>query len=268
MPTVLLVRHGRTTANASGVLAGWTPGVALDEAGRAQVEALGARMACLELARVVSSPLQRCLETAQGLLDARTTDAARGAATRRPSGTPPLLTDDALGECRYGDWTGRALKDLAKDPLWRVVQAHPSAATFPGPEGESMAAMQHRAVAAVRAHDGAVAADHGDHAIWVAVTHGDIVKAVLADALGMHLDSFQRIQVDPASVSVVRYTPLRPFVVRMNETGGELAALAAAPPRRRSTGGRSRVRAGSRRSPDPSSSDATIGGETGTDGTQ
>ncbi len=238
MTTVLLVRHGRTTANASGTLAGWTPGIGLDATGRDQVLALGQRLAPLPLAAVVASPLERCQETAEAVLDAR-------AANRRPA----LQTDERLGECRYGDWTGRSLKELTKEPLWRVVQAHPSAVTFPGPAGESMPAMQQRAVAAIRDHDAAVHAEHGDHAVWVAVSHGDVIKAILADALGAHLDSFQRIVVDPAGVSVVRYTALRPFVVRMNDSGSDLSALT--PPRRR--------RRPSRRA----SSDAVLGGETG-----
>ncbi len=241
MPVVLLLRHGRTTANVDGTLAGWTPGVGLDEFGRHQVTALGARLSALPLATVVTSPLQRCRETADAVLEARP-------ATRRP----PVQVDDRLGECRYGDWTGRRLKDLAKDPLWRVVQAHPSAVTFPGPDGESMTAMQQRSVAAVRAHDAAVAGEHGADAVWVAVSHGDVIKAILADALGAHLDAFQRLVVEPASVSVVRYTQLRPFVVRVNDTGGDLASLAPAKRRRR------RPRAGS--------SDAVVGGETGTAG--
>lgn len=237
MPTVLLVRHGRTAANAGGTLAGWTPGIGLDDTGRAQAEATAARLAVLPLAACVVSPLQRCQETAAALL------AAQAARTR-----PEPVTDDRLGECRYGDWTGRSLKDLAKDPLWRVVQAHPSAVTFPGPEGEAMSAMQQRAVAAVRDHDAAVLASHGPDAVWVAVSHGDVIKAVLADALGVHLDSFQRIMVEPASVSIVRYTPLRPFVVRSNDTGGDLASLV--PPKRRR-----RRRA--------ASSDAVVGGASG-----
>jgi probable phosphomutase (TIGR03848 family) len=158
--------------------------------------------------------------------------------------------EDRLGEARYGDWTGRPLKELAKEPLWRVVQAHPSAVTFPGEHGESMLGMQLRAVEAVREHDAAVARAHGDDAVWVAVSHGDVIKSVLADALGMHLDAFQRIVVDPCSVSVVRYTPLRPFALRVNDTGGDLAGLVAKPrPRRR------------RRA---ASSDAVVGGSTGT----
>ncbi|MBT0771921.1 MSMEG_4193 family putative phosphomutase [Kineosporia sp. J2-2] len=217
MPTVLLVRHGRTAANASGVLAGWTPGVGLDDTGRAQAATLASRLERVPVRLAVASPLQRCQETASTLL---------GAGDDRP----PLLTDDRLGECRYGDWTGRPLKELVKEELWPVVQSHPSAVTFPGPEGESMPDMQHRAVAAIREYDARVAREFGDHAVWMAVSHGDVIKAVLADALGMHLDQFQRIVVDPCSVSVIRFTPLRPFAVRVNDSGTDLAALVPAPP--------------------------------------
>lgn len=242
MPTVLLVRHGRTSANTGGVLAGWTAGVLLDDTGRAQVEALAERMSALPLAAVVTSPLQRCQDTAAGLV-----------AVTGPGGgrRPPAVVDERLGECRYGDWTGRELKTLVKEPLWKVVQSHPSAAVFPGPEGESLRAMQQRAVEAVRHWDAEVAAEHGDDALWVAVSHGDVIKAVLADALGAHLDSFQRIVVDPCSVSAVRYTATRPFVLRSNDSGAGLGALAPRPVRRR----RSRRR--------PTSSDAVIGGGAG-----
>jgi probable phosphomutase (TIGR03848 family) len=148
--------------------------------------------------------------------------------------------DDRLIECGYGDWTGRPLKDLAKDPLWKIVQTQPSAVRFPG--GEGLAEMATRAVAAVRDWDGRL----GD-AVWVACTHGDIIKAVLADALGLHLDQYQRIVPDPASVSVIRYTSTRPYVLRVNDTGGDLAAFA--PPKRR------RKRA--------AADDATVGGGAG-----
>ena len=97
-----------------------------------------------------------------------------------------------------------------------------------------MTQMQARAVDAVRRRDAAIAAEHGDGAVWVAVSHGDVIKAILADALGIHLDAFQRIMVDPASLSVVRYTPLRPFVVNMNTSAGDLSHLRP-PPRRRRT---------------------------------
>jgi probable phosphomutase (TIGR03848 family) len=241
VPTVLLVRHGRTAANASGTLAGWTPGIALDDTGRAQAQALAERLAPVPVAALVTSPLQRCRET---------TDALRAVPGPRSAPRPDPVLEDRLGEARYGDWTGRPLKELAKEPLWRVVQAHPSAVTFPGEQGESMLAMQLRAVEAVREHDAAVAREHGDDAVWVAVSHGDVIKSVLADALGMHFDAFQRIVVDPCSVSVVRYTPLRPFALRVNDTGGDLAGLVPTPRARR------RRRA--------ASSDAVVGGSTGT----
>jgi probable phosphomutase (TIGR03848 family) len=217
---------------------------------------LAERLAAIPLAALVTSPLQRCLETLAPVL------APGDGATPVPP-RPHPQTDDRLGECHYGDWTGRSLKDLAKDPLWRVVQGHPSAVTFPGADaaggaGESMSAMQARALDAVRGHDATVSREHGDHAVWLAVSHGDVIKAILADALGMHLDAFQRIVVDPASVSVVRYTPLRPFVVRMNDTGGALGALVPPPPKRR------RTRTGSTGSgPSPRASDAVVGGGAG-----
>jgi probable phosphomutase (TIGR03848 family) len=210
--TVILLRHGRTTANAGGVLAGWTPGVELDETGQAQVAAVGRRLAPVPLAAVVSSPLDRCRQTAGAVLADRDLE---------------LQTDERLGEARYGDWTGRPLKELVKDPMWKVVQQHPSAAVFPGDEGEGLAQTQARAVAAVREWNARL----GPDAVWLACSHGDVIKAVLADALGLHLDGFQRIVVDPASISVVTYTETRPFVVRVNDTGGDVAALV--PPKKR-----------------------------------
>ncbi|MGH3300425.1 MAG: MSMEG_4193 family putative phosphomutase, partial [Streptosporangiaceae bacterium] len=138
--------------------------------------------------------------------------------------TDPIAVqlDERLGECRYGDWTGQSLRRLARDPLWRVVQAHPSAVRFPGHAGETMTGMQQRAVAAVRDWN----AQLGPDAVYLVCSHGDVIKAILADALGMHLDMSQRIQVDPCSLSVVRYTPLRPFVLAMNDTGADATALA------------------------------------------
>ena len=236
MATVILARHGRTTANASGVLAGRTKGVDLDEHGRDQARAAGERLAALPVAAIVTSPLERCRQTA------REVNAAQAAPLK-------VVSERGLLECDYGDWTGRDLKSLAKEDLWRTVQAHPSAAVFPA--GESMAAMAARAVDAVRRWDATVEAEHGPDAVWVAVSHGDVIKAVLADALGLHLDCFQRIVVDPASLSVIRYTPLRPFVVASNTTAGDLAHLKPPARKRRSR---------------KVSSDAVVGGGAGADG--
>jgi len=136
-----------------------------------------------------------------------------------------------LLECDYGSWTGRELRSLAKEELWKTVQVHPANARFP--DGESMAQMMARAVAAVREWDTKVEAEHGSDAVWLAVSHGDVIKSILADALGMHLDLFQRLVVDPASLSVVRYTKMRPFVVSVNSHAGDLAALKAPAKKRR-----------------------------------
>lgn len=217
MTLVLLIRHGRTTANSSGVLAGWTKGVRLDERGEQQAGELAKRLAEVPLSAVVSSPLERCRQTSDIVLAGR-------------EGVPVHL-DERIGECRYGDWTGRPLVELAKEPLWKVVQAHPSAARFPGPEGESMAEMSARAVAAVREWNTLIAAEHGPEAVWALFSHGDVIKALAADALGLHLDQFQRITCDPCSVTAVRYTELRPFVVRLNDVGGDPAPYKPAPER-------------------------------------
>lgn len=228
MATVLLLRHGRTTANADGGLAGRRP-VELDETGRAQAAAVGDRLKALPLAGVVTSPLIRCRQTV---------------ALALPEAAPHV--EDGLTECGYGEWEGQQLKKLAKDPLWRVVQQHPSAVVFPG--GEAMAAMAARAVDAVRSWDARITAEHGPEAIWLACSHGDVIKAIVADALGVHLDLFQRIVADPASLTAISYTPTRPFLLRLNDTGGDLGGLV--PPKRRRP----------RRSRD---SDAAVGGGSG-----
>lgn len=217
MPLVFLVRHGRTQANASGILAGWTPGVHLDEQGEAQAKAAAERLSPVRLAAIVSSPLERTVQTAEAL--------ALG--QRRP---PVVELDERLGECRYGEWTNRPLKDLAKTPLWRTVQERPSAVTFP--DGESLPEMQARALAAV--HDWN--ARLGERATYAMVSHGDVIKAILADALGTHLDQFQRIVVDPASVSVVRYGSRGVQVLHVNDRGSDLSAFARTRSRRRVEG--------------------------------
>jgi len=229
MATVILARHGRTAANASGVLAGRAKGVHLDDIGTAQSRAAAERLTGLDLAAVVTSPLERCRETAKLLAPRART-----------------VTDRRLLECDYGEWTGQELKKLAKEKLWRTVQAQPSGARFPG--GESLPEMSARAVNAIRDRDAAVEAETGDHAVWLAVSHGDVIKAILADALAMHLDAFQRIMVDPASLSVVRYTPHRAFVLTMNSRSGSLANLAAKPSRRRTRSGDAAVGGGAGRS--------------------
>ena len=226
MTTVVLVRHGLTKMTGP-VLAGWTPGLHLDERGEKQAAAVAERLRDVPFAAIVSSPLDRCLDTAAAIAGGRDLQ---------------VQEDERLGECRYGDWTGKPLKELAKDPLWKVVQNHPSAVVFPGPEGEPLRETQNRAVAAVRDWNARL----GPDATWLACSHGDVIKSIVADAMGLHLDQFQRIMADPCSLTVIRYTEMRPFVMRTNDTGGGVADLL--PPKKKSR----------RRS-----SDAFVGGGTG-----
>ncbi|MCB0984319.1 MAG: MSMEG_4193 family putative phosphomutase [Ilumatobacter sp.] len=209
--TVILLRHGRSVSNTAHTLAGRTEGVELDEKGSRQAAELVGRVEGLPIRALIRSPLLRCRLTLEPLAAAL--------------GLQPLV-DERLAEVDYGQWTGRRLGELVKEPLWAVVQQQPSAAVFPG--GEGLAQVQARAVAAVREHDQRLASENDGDTLWIACTHGDVIKAVIADALGAHLDSFQRITADPASMSVIRYTPMRPFVVHVNHTGPQLAAALSA----------------------------------------
>jgi probable phosphomutase (TIGR03848 family) len=204
---VLVVRHGLTAATGTA-LSGRTPGIPLDDRGRQQAAALAARLAGVTLDAVISSPLDRCAQTAAAIAGGR-------------AAPVEVQIDERLIEVGYGDWTGQSLHKLSKEPLWKVVQAHPSAVTFPGPGGETLPDIQRRAVAAIRDWNIRL----GPDAVYLVCSHADVIKAILADSLGLHLDLYQRIQVDPCSLSVIRYTPLRPFVERMNDSGGSVAAL-------------------------------------------
>jgi probable phosphomutase (TIGR03848 family) len=237
--TVILLRHGRSTSNTAQTLAGRSEGVDLDEKGREQAQELVNRIGSLPIRAIVSSPLLRCRRTVEPL-----------AATL---GLEPVL-DERISEVDYGQWTGRKIGDLVKEPLWAVVQQQPSAAVFP--DGEGLAHVQARAVAAVREHDRLLAEKHEGDVLWLACTHGDVIKAIVADALGTHLDTFQRITADPASMSVIRYTTLRPFVVHVNHTGDRLAASLTAPPSEQGNG------ESKGESKDVPPGDAVVGGST------
>lgn len=179
MTTLVLIRHGRSVANADSVLAGRTDGVGLDEVGREQANRLGELLRGVDFRVVYRSPILRCEQTAT------------------MAGWPDALVDDGLNECDYGDWTNRRLEELAREPLWPEIQQRPSGVRFPG--GESMLEMRDRAVGAVQT----IAARHNDHDVVALVSHGDVIKAILSHALGQDFDDFQRIVVAPASVSIV-----------------------------------------------------------------
>jgi probable phosphomutase (TIGR03848 family) len=211
MKRLLLVRHA-VTDHTGQLLSGWLEGIHLSERGREQAAALAQRLEPVQIDALYASPLERCQETAQAIAQPRGLD---------------IRTLPSVGEVRYGDWTGRQLKDVAKEDMWRVVQAFPSQARFPN--GESLYEMQVRSVAAIEELRQA----HPDATV-VVCSHADVIKAVTAHYLGLHLDAYQRFSVDPASVTAFAFAPV-PHLLRLNETG-ELRDLVP-PPSEQATDG-------------------------------
>jgi len=203
MGTLLLIRHGRTDANANGILAGRTPGVVLDEVGVSATKDLAGRLKAVKIAQVVSSPLERTLETAAILFGKNF----------------EVQTEDRLLECDYGDWQGAKLSELSVNELWPIVQQRPDEMIFPN--GESMNDMSGRACQAAREWDAKLTAEHGDKVVWAAVSHGDIIKAICADAMGLPLRKFQSLLIEPASVSVIHYSESGSAVSKLNDTGSD-----------------------------------------------
>ena len=215
MTTCLLVRHGQSQANVDGVLAGHLDSTLTDE-GLAQARRVAEALSGVPVRRIVTSPLSRCRATAEQI-----------AALQPPPGAVDI--EERLGEVRYGAWTGRTLQELAREDLWRAIQAAPSSVTFPAHEKhphESMTAMAERAWVAWAHWDARVRSEAGEGAVWLLVSHGDVIKAVLARALGLALDAFQSIVVDPGSVSVVHHAGDRTAVSGLNIRDDTLARLA------------------------------------------
>lgn len=197
MARLLLIRHGMNDWVGAGRLAGWTPGVHLNDEGRRQAELLGARLAPVELAAIYSSPLERAIETAQAIA--------------APHPRLDVIIENDLGEVHYGEWNGKRLKRLVRTPLWKVVQATPSIARFPG--GESIQEMQARVVGAVER----IYMVHPEDTIAL-VSHGDVISVVIAHYAGIHLDLYQRLTIWPASLSVIVVHKGGPKVIMVNDT--------------------------------------------------
>jgi probable phosphoglycerate mutase len=194
---LLLIRHGANDLQAAGVLAGWMPGVHLNQEGQAQALALARRLTPIELAAVYTSPLERARETAE--------------IVAAPHGLPAVVRE-GLGEVRFGRWTGQPVQQLRRRRLWRAAQYVPSTARFPG--GESIREMQTRVVAEIEA----LQAKHPGQTIAV-VAHADVIKAGMAHFVGLHLDLFQRLVVSPASLTVLQLGGPMPRLVSLNDTG-------------------------------------------------
>lgn len=197
MAQILLIRHAVNDFVKTGKLAGWTPGVHLNEEGKAQAEALGKRLADAPIRHIYVSPLERTIETAEAI--------------HRYHPHIPLEHNHDIGEVRYGDWEGKAIEELRGRKMWEVIQEYPTRAWFPN--GETMRAVQNRVVDAIEGF----ASRHPNDMIAL-VFHADLIKMALAHYLGVHLDNFQRIIVSPASISTLILGHSRPFVATVNDT--------------------------------------------------
>ncbi len=187
MTTVILIRHAHSVANEKGVLAGRAPGIFLSKSGRSQALELNKRLGNLQCKQISISPLERCLATLQPWMKAR-------GITRED-----LTVDDGFTEVDYGDWTGKRLLSLSLKKEWRIVQKNPSRMVFPN--GEALLKVQSRA------HKSLLKSiKKAGNGILLVVSHGDVIKSLVATALDLELDKFQKIVIDPASISVLDYS--------------------------------------------------------------
>lgn len=212
---VVLVRHAHSEANAAGILSGRRPGIHLSERGIKQAESLSQRLGQFPVSQIRVSPMERCLETITPWID-----------TLPVKNKSIAITDHDLNEVDYGSWSGKKLSTLSRNKLWKTVQESPSRMYFPN--GEAIAQMQTRAMKSIH-----TSLEGKKSGVNVFVSHGDVIKAVVASALGMHLDDFQRIIIDPASVTILDFSQLKPRVILLNDTRANVTDLLVAPARKR-----------------------------------
>jgi len=212
---LVLIRHAHSEANAAGILSGRLPNVHLSEKGLAQSEQLAVRLGNFPVSNLRISPMERCFETISPWINSIVMP-------NNPRFEP--IIDEELTEVDYGLWSGKKLSILSKNKLWKTVQESPSQMYFP--KGEGIAQMQSRAMTSV--HQAVSSKAKGSAVI---VSHGDVIKSIVASALGMHLDEFQRIVIDPASISILDYSTMKPRVLLLNDSRAVVTDLLVAPKR-------------------------------------
>jgi probable phosphoglycerate mutase len=212
---LVLIRHAHSEANAAGILSGRLPNVHLSEKGLAQSEQLAVRLGNFPVSNLRISPMERCFETISPWINSIVMP-------NNPRFEP--IIDEELTEVDYGLWSGKKLSILSKNKLWKTVQESPSRMYFP--KGEGIAQMQSRAMTSV--HQAVSSKAKGAAVI---VSHGDVIKSIVASALGMHLDEFQRIVIDPASISILDYSTMKPRVLLLNDSRAVVTELLVAPKR-------------------------------------
>jgi probable phosphomutase (TIGR03848 family) len=212
---LVLIRHAHSQSNASGVLSGRIPNVHLSHKGIKQAQQLADRLGSFPVAEIRISPMERCAETIDPWLKQHVV---------KTNPKVAATIDPRINEIDYGQWSGKKLSSLIRKREWATVQESPSRMYFPN--GEGIAAMQSRAMETV--HE---LANLADSKVGVIVSHGDVIKSIVASALGMHLDEFQRIIVDPASVSIIEYSGIKPRLLLLNDTRAVVTDLLLAPKR-------------------------------------
>jgi probable phosphoglycerate mutase len=212
---LVLIRHAHSEANAAGILSGRLPNVHLSEKGIVQAENLAVRLGNFPVSNLRISPMERCFETISPWINSVVL-------ANNPKFEP--IIDPELTEVDYGTWSGKKLIALSKNKLWKTVQESPSRMYFP--HGEGIAQMQARAMTSVHQ---AVSAK--GKATAVIVSHGDVIKSIVASALGMHLDEFQRIIIDPASISILDFSSTKPRTLLLNDSRSVVTELLVTPKR-------------------------------------
>jgi len=209
MTRIVLLRHAHSSANAKAILAGRAPGVDLSDRGRKESQDVAKRLKEINFSLIRVSPMERCAQTIEPLL----------AQLSKGSGAKPIIeVEKDLVEVDYGKWTGRKLAILSRDKAWKVVQNNPSAMYFPG--GEGLLDVQARAMRAVNN-----AANTPGRGPKLLVSHGDVIKSIVASVLGAHLDHFQKIVIDPASITVLDFNGVDFRVLTLNSTTAPITAF-------------------------------------------
>jgi probable phosphomutase (TIGR03848 family) len=204
MARIVLLRHAHSVANEKNLLAGRTAGISLSKTGKEQAKDLIARLGNVAFDEVAISPMQRCRETIDPWL------ASSGAKDR-------IVVDESISEVDYGSWSGKSLASLRRKAQWKVVQDFPSQMKFP--EGESLLEMQGRALSGFYRLN--AVKGKGPRLL---VSHGDVIKSIVAHCLGMHLDQFQRLVIEPASLTIIDTDSGTSRLVRFNDAKGSLSS--------------------------------------------
>lgn len=207
MSRLVFLRHAHSTANESGILSGRLTGVSLSKQGREQAVALVERIGASSFDQIRISPLERCHQTIQPWLS-----------SKYSRGVKEFVIDDGLNEVDYGLWSGRKLSALRREPLWKKVQQQPATVTFP--DGERMHAAQKRVLASI--HECYSKKKNG---VFLLISHGDVIKAAIAQLIGVPLNNFQNLVINPASLSVLDFDGKSARLLCYSDTTTNIASM-------------------------------------------